>query len=174
MDRKTSQRKSSIERRRSIMETTLVILKPDCVNRNLLGEVIHRFEQKGLKIIGMKLHHLSDKLLDEHYAHLKDKPFFPKLKTFMQHAPSLLIALQGADAVAVVRAMAGVTNAREALPGTIRGDYAMSIQANIIHASEDQAQAKAEVTRFFKQEELFNYEKIDLTMVYAEDERGSN
>ncbi len=153
------------------MEQTLIIMKPDAVNRSIVGEIMNRFERKGLKIVGMKMEHLSDELIEEHYSHLTDKPFFPRIKQFMQTTPSILLVLEGKDVVEVVRKMAGVTYGIEALPGTIRGDYSMSIQNTIIHASDSKETAEKEVKRFFKKNEMFSYEKIDLEMIYAEDER---
>ncbi|MDO8627130.1 MAG: nucleoside-diphosphate kinase [Candidatus Diapherotrites archaeon] len=152
------------------MERTLVIIKPDAVNRNLIGEVLHRFERKGVKIVGMKMVHLDDKILEEHYAHHKGKSFFPKLKEFMKKAPSIVLVLEGNEIIEVVRKFAGVTKGTEALPGTIRGDFSLSVQANIIHASDSKEAAQAEIKRFFSDKEIFSYPKIDSTYVYAEDE----
>src|SRR3990167_3355563 len=115
------------------MEKTLVIFKPDALNRGVIGEIIERFENKGLKIVGLKMKHLDDPVLDEHYAHLKDKPFFVAYKKFMMRAPSLVMALEGNRAVEVVRAMAGPTYGVEAAPGTIRGDYSIRQRNKIIH-----------------------------------------
>ncbi|MEI8364422.1 MAG: nucleoside-diphosphate kinase, partial [archaeon] len=98
--------------------------------------MLHRFERKGLKIIGIKMVHLDDDLLHDHYAHLKDKPFFPRLKRFMQSTPSIVCALDGLNAVTVVRNLAGVTKGYDALPGTIRGDFSISGQCNVVHASD--------------------------------------
>jgi len=153
------------------MERTLVIIKPDGINRSIAGEIIHRFERKGLKIVGLKMMHLSDELLDEHYEHHKGKPFFQKLKDFMKSAPALLVVLEGNNAVEVVRIMAGPTRGYEALPGTIRGDYSISQQHNIVHASDAPETAEKEIKRFFADEEIFPYKRIDWEMVYAVDER---
>lgn len=153
------------------MEKTLVLLKPDALQRNLLGKIIERFEQKGLKIVGLKMMQLSDVLLDEHYAHHKDKPFFQGLKSFMKESPVVAIVLEGLEAVSVVRSMCGPTQSRQALPGTIRGDFSMSRQANIIHASDSPENSEKEVWRFFNQDELFDYKKIDFEQIYVEDER---
>lgn len=153
------------------MEQTLVIVKPDGVNRGIVGEVVHRFERKGLKIVGMKMMHLSDELLDTHYEHHKGKPFFQKLKDFMKSAPSLLLVLEGNNVIEVVRMMAGPTRGYEAGPGTIRGDYSISQQHNIVHASDAPETAEKEIKRFFKEGEIFSYKRIDWEMVYAVDER---
>ncbi len=154
------------------MERTLVIIKPDATNRGLAGEIIHRFERKGFKIVAMKMKHLSDKVLEEHYAHLKDKPFFPGIKKFMQRAPSILMVLEGRRVVDVARKLAGVTEGTEAMPGTIRGDFSLSLQATIIHASDSKETAEKEIRRFFSKEEIYDYEKIDSDLIYSESERG--
>lgn len=152
-------------------EQTLVLLKPDALQRNLLGEIIHRFERKGLKIIGMKMIHLSDAQLDEHYAHIKDKPFFPGNKAFMSSYPVVAMVLSGIRAVNVVRTLLGPTKGHEAPAGTIRGDYSMSTQANIAHASDSLETAKGEVKRFFSEKELFSYKKLDFDLSYSDDEK---
>jgi len=151
------------------LERTLVIFKPDALNRGLIGEILHRFERKGLKIVGMKMLHLSDEVLAEHYAHHKDKPYYPRIKRFMQSAPSIAMVLEGNRAVEVVRSLSGVTRGYEATAGTIRGDYSMGVQ-NIVHASDSVVNADIEIARFFKDHEVFNYEKIDTNMVYSEEE----
>ena len=118
------------------MEQTLVILKPSAIQRALVGEVIKRFEQKGLLLTGIKMIQLSDKILDEHYAHLVDRPFFKRIKDSMMITPVIVTCWKGKDAVRVVRAMTGSTNSRDAVPGTIRGDFSMSLQENIVHTSD--------------------------------------
>lgn len=153
------------------MERTVVLVKPDGVQRGLIGEIIHRFERKGLHLVGLKMVNLSDELLDEWYVHHKDKPFFPGLKSYMQSYPVVAMAWQGTDAVATVRKMIGITKAREAEIGTIRGDFAMSQQLNLIHASEHAEAASKELGLLFEEGELFDWEKKDLQHVYAEDER---
>ena len=153
------------------MEQTLVIIKPDALTRGIVGELLHRFERKGLKIVGLKLSHLSESQLHEHYAHHKTKPFFPALIAFMRSAPSVVVALEGNNAVDIMRRMAGETSGLKATPGTIRGDYSLSNQNNIIHASDSVAAAKAELKRFFNAEDLFHYQRIDVDMLYAKDER---
>ena len=152
------------------METTLVLLKPSCVQRQLIGEVLTRFERRGLRISGMKMMQLSDEILREHYAHLADKPFCPSLAASMQASPVVALALSGVDAVKVVRAMAGVTNGREAAPGTIRGDFSMSNQQNIVHASDSVENAAIELRRFFRPEEIFDYQSGAFTYVYGDGE----
>jgi len=147
------------------MERTLIIIKPDGLQRNLVGEIIGRFERKGLKIIGMKMVQLDDLKLEEHYSHLKDKPFFGDIKKFMKSYPVLLMALEGVQVVQAVRLIVGSTNAVEADAGTIRGDLAMS-NKNLVHASDSLENAEAEVKRFFNEDELFDYAKLDSDMIF--------
>lgn len=149
-------------------EKVLIIMKPDAIQRNLIGEIIGRFERKGLKINGLKMIKLEDVLLEEHYAHIKDKPFFAGIKTFMKSSPVVVMALSGIGAVDSVRIIVGPTKSFEAPGGTIRGDLAMSIQSNCVHASDTIENGIAEVNRFFKDEELFAYGKIDQAMIYAD------
>ncbi len=151
------------------MDKTLVIVKPGAVRRGLIGRVIQRFEDKGLKIIAMKMKRLDDKILEEHYAHLKDKPFFPRLSRSMKASPVVLMVVEGKDVVEVVRKMAGPTNGREALPGTIRGDFSMSIQNNVVHASDSKESAEKEIKRFFSDDEIHEYSKNE-KLIYADDE----
>src|ERR1044071_4185525 len=154
------------------MERTLVLIKPDAVQRGLIGRILARFEDKGLKVAGMKFMKLTDTLLNEHYAHLADKPFFPGTKRFMTLTPVVAICLEGLDSVETVRRLCGITKAREAAPGTIRGDWAMSVQANLVHASDSLETARAEVSRFFDDAELFAYDSFLARAVYSEDELG--
>lgn len=139
-----------------MLERTLVLLKPSTVERALIGEIINRFEKKGLRIAGMKMLQLDDDILAEHYAHLKNKPFFGILKASMMKTPVVAMCLEGVDAIAVVRYITGYTNGRKADPGTIRGDYCMSNQQNIVHASDSPEAAEAELKRFFRPEEIFD------------------
>lgn len=152
------------------MEKTLVILKPSCVQRSLIGEVISRFEKKGLRLAGMKMMQLNNTILNEHYAHLKDKPFFERVKKSMQSSPVIVQCWEGIDAAKVVRNIIGITNGRSAAAGTIRGDFSVSAQENIVHASDSAESAKTELNRFFKEDEIFNYELSTLAYLYANDE----
>ncbi|MDR2475425.1 MAG: nucleoside-diphosphate kinase [Bacteroidales bacterium] len=152
------------------METTFVILKPGTVQRGLIGEVINRFERKGLQLVGMKLQQLTPKILTEHYSHLASKSFFPAILASMMASPVVLCCWRGVDAVRVVRSLCGVTNSRDALPGTIRGDYGMSVQENVVHASDSVETAIEEVKRFFKPEEIFEYSPLNQRFVYSSDE----
>ena len=152
------------------MENTLVILKPSTIQRQLIGEIISRFEKKGLLLSGIKMVWLADNILNEHYAHLKNKPFFEQVKKSMKATPVIACCWTGKNAVSVVRAMAGSTNGREALPGTIRGDYSVSVQENIIHTSDSIETAIVELKRFFKEEELFSYQLNLRSSIYANEE----
>ncbi|SFL51248.1 nucleoside-diphosphate kinase [Proteiniphilum acetatigenes] len=152
------------------MELTLVILKPSAVQRGIMGEVISRFERKGIQIVGMKMVELTDEILSEHYSHLAGKSFFGRVKDAMRVSPVVVMALKGLNVINVVREMAGVTNGREAQPGTIRGDYSMSVQENIVHASDSQETAQAELKRFFSENEIFNYSHYLIPYLYANDE----
>jgi nucleoside-diphosphate kinase len=153
------------------MERTLVLIKPDALQRDLVGEIITRLERKGLKLVGIKMMTLSDDLLEIHYSHLIARDFFPEVKTFMRKTPVIACCWQGTDCVNTVRLLCGITKAREAEPGTIRGDLAMSVQANLVHASDSLDTAKVEIERFFKAEELFEYEDVLEPFVYSFRER---
>lgn len=155
-----------------MMERTLIIVKPDALQRNLMGDILSRFEKKGLKIVGMKMIKLEDMLLDEHYSHHKDKPFFDGLKKYMKSSPVVLLVLEGLEVIDAVRLIVGPTKGRSADAGSIRGDLSMSQQANLVHASDSALNATAEIKRFFNETELFTYTKGDWEWVYAEDERS--
>jgi nucleoside-diphosphate kinase len=160
------------ETKRNPKERTLIILKPDALQRGLLGEMVHRFERKGIKIVGLKMMRLNDSILNRHYAAHKEKPFFEPTKKFMQLLPVVVIVLEGLEVARVARAMCGPTDGKNAPMGTIRGDFGMSISSNIVHSSEDAVAAKREIGIFFTPKEIFSYEKPDLQFFYAEDELG--
>lgn len=149
-------------------EQTLVILKPDTVHRGLVGEIVNRFERKGLKIVGMKMIQLEDALLEAHYAHIKDKPFFGGIKAFMKSAPVVVMALSGIEAVSATRLIVGPTKGYEASAGTIRGDFSLSTQSNIVHASDSVENGVVEVARFFKEDEIFAYKRNDFDFIHAD------
>ena len=149
-----------------MIEQTLVILKPDALLRWITGKVIDRLEAKGLKLVASKMILLTDELLRQHYSHLVDKPFFWNLVDYMTSAPVIVQVWEWKEATSVVRLMAGVTNPRQAQPGTIRWDFAIDIPKNVIHASENWEIAQQEISRFFKQEEIFSYKRIDEDMLY--------
>lgn len=152
------------------MQVTLVILKPSALQRGILGEVISRFEKKGLQIVGVKMLNLTDNELEIHYSHLVDKPYYSRIKDSIQASPVIVMALKGVDVVNVVRKVTGVTNGREADPGTIRGDFSVSVQENIVHASDSAETAEIELKRFFNTDEIFNYPQLTIRSVYAGDE----
>ncbi|MEG1837808.1 MAG: nucleoside-diphosphate kinase [Bacteroidaceae bacterium] len=153
-----------------MIEQTLVILKPGTLQRGLIGEITTRFERKGLKLVGMKMVQLTDAVLSEHYAHLSGKSFFQRVKDSMMTAPVIVCCYEGVDAIQTVRTLAGPTNGRLAAPGTIRGDYSVSFQENIVHASDSPETAKTELSRFFKPEEIFEYRQASFDYLYANDE----
>ncbi|USN58795.1 MAG: nucleoside-diphosphate kinase [Candidatus Peribacteria bacterium] len=142
------------------MQTTLVLLKPDCVDRGLIGAVISRFEAKGLKISGMKMMQLDEAIINEHYDFLKDKPFFPDIKAYMVRTPVVAMAISGVNAISIVRALGGATNPVDANPGTIRGDFGLTIDGNIMHASDSEETAEIELQRFFGGKDVFEYSRV--------------
>lgn len=154
-----------------MQEQSLIIIKPDAIQRGLVGEITHRFEKKGLKLIGMKMMTLSQLMLKQHYAHIADKPFFGDISHFMQSSPVIVQCWEGLEAVNAIRIICGITKAREADSGSIRGDLAMSIQCNVVHASDSVENAKKELKHFFGDGELFDYDKAEYVFVYSDDER---
>lgn len=150
------------------VERTVVLLKPDALQRDLLGQILVRFERKGLKIVGLKLAQPTGELWDEHYSHHVEKPFYKGLKAFMMHGPLVAIALEGLGAINEVRKIVGATNPQEADAGTIRADFSMSIAANLVHASDAAETAADELKRFFREDELFSYEKISDQYILAD------
>ncbi len=150
------------------LQRTVVLLKPDALQRDLLGEIINRFERKGLKIVGLKFIRLTDDLLDTHYAHLSDKPFFESLKKFMMQTPVVGLVLEGLEAVSEVRKIIGSTNPRQADAGTIRADFSMNLPSNLIHASDSEDTAQDEIKRFFSHDEIFSYEKMSDRYLFGE------
>ncbi len=153
------------------VEQTLILLKPDTLQRGLIGPVIARLEARGLQMVGLKMLKLDKAKCDEHYAHLVGKSFYPGLVSFMTSSPIVALVVSGPEAVKVVRDMCGPTNARNAMPGTIRGDYSLSTQYNVIHASDSLETAQKEVARFFKKDELFVWERTLDKLTAAADEK---
>lgn len=152
------------------MEKTIILLKPDAIQRELVGEIITRIERKGLKIIGMKMMQLNDEILDEHYAHLADLPFFEEIKAFMKSSPIICLCVEGVDAIETVRNITGITLSRKAQVGTIRGDFGMGIQSNLVHTSDNLENATLEIKRFFEYNEIFSYEKLLERLIYSSQE----
>ena len=154
------------------MQRTVVLVKPDGLQRGLIGPIMARFEQKGLKLVGLKMMRLTDKLLDTWYAHHKEKSFFADLKNFMTWTPIVAMVWEGQEAVSAVRKLAGVTKGYEAEAGSIRGDYAMSGSQNLIHASDEPGNAEKEIGLIFTPDELFEYENAEECLIYSDFERG--
>ena len=154
------------------MQRTVVLVKPDGLQRGLIGQIVHRFEQKGLKLVGLKMMRLNDEILDTWYAHHKEKSFFADLKAFMTWTPIVAMVWEGQEAVAAVRKLVGVTKGYEAEAGSIRGDFAMSGSQNLIHASDEPKNAEKEIGLIFSAEELFEYENSSECLIYSDFERG--
>lgn len=137
------------------MQKTLIIFKPDCMEKRHVGAVIDRFEKAGFTIIGCKMTRLQPPVLREHYAHVADKPFYPEIEQFMSSRPVIVMALQGEAIVQKVRDLLGPTDSRKAAKGTIRGDFGTEMMKNVVHASDSDENAKSEIARFFKPDEIF-------------------
>ena len=152
------------------MEKTLILVKPNAIQRGIVGDIVTRFERKGLRLVGMKMMFMTDEIVAEHYAHLVERPFYPYLKASMQAAPIIACVVEGAEAVETVRLMVGATNSRRALPGTIRGDFSMSGEQNVVHASDSVENALAEINRFFAPGELYDYESAITSFEYGGEE----
>lgn len=152
------------------MERTLVLLKPDCVQRKLAGEVISRFENKGLNIIAMKMLQVTPELSKRHYHEHVEKPFYPGLEAFITASPIVAIVLEGLESIRVVREMLGATSGLKAAPGTIRGDFSGSRQMNLVHASDGPDAADREIELYFGSDELFPYEPTLTPFMRAGDE----
>lgn len=153
------------------MQRSAVLVKPDGLQRALIGEIISRFERKGLKLIGLKMTVMTDEQLSDWYVEHKDKSFFGDLKSFMGSMPIVAMAWEGIDAVKTIRKLVGTTSGREAEGGSIRGDFSMSQQLNLIHASSDEAAGEREIAIVFKPSELHKYSTILEQVIYAEYER---
>ncbi len=151
-------------------EKTLLLIKPDAIQRGLIGDILARFERKGFKIIGMKMLRMSKEMAKEHYAHLVSKPFYPDLEKFVTEHPLVAVVIEGKEAVEVTRLIVGPTNASKAPGGTIRGDLSNSTSRNIIHASDSKETAEKEVHRFFRKDEMFEYKLNNEQYLSAPDE----
>ncbi len=152
------------------MQRSLVLLKPDCVERRLVGEMISRFEAKGLRIVAMKLIRVTPELSQKHYAEHVSKPFYKGLEEFITSAPVVALAIEGLEAITVIRNMLGATSGLKAAPGTIRGDYSISRQMNLVHASDGEEAAARELGLYFSKAEFCDYEPIIAPMLQAADE----
>ncbi len=152
------------------VQQSVVLVKPDALQRGLLGEIIHRFERKGMKLVGLKMMRLTDEILDEWYAHHKDKAFFSDLKKFMKSSPIVAMLWEGIDAIRVVRKIVGATSGREAEAGSIRGDFSMSQQLNLIHASDGEESAKKERHLVFSDKEVIYWQSAEEALFYSQEE----
>lgn len=152
-------------------ERTLILLKPDAVHRRLCGEILSRIENKGFKIVGLKLLRVTPELSRQHYAEHVSKPFYPQLESFITAAPIVAICVEGPEVITVMRGLMGKTNGREAAPGTIRGDYSASRQMNLIHGSDGPEAAAREIKLYFRPDELFDYPLTLADWLGAADER---
>jgi len=152
------------------MERSLVLLKPDCVQRRLMGEIITRFENKGLNIIGMKMLQVTPEMAKQHYAEHVEKPFYPGLEAFITGGPIVAMCIEGIDVIQVIRDMLGATNGRNAAPGTVRGDYSASRQMNLVHASDGPEAAERELNLYFDPAEICPNEPTLTPWLKAADE----
>lgn len=152
------------------MQQSIVLVKPDGLQRGLIGEIIGRFERKGLKLVALKMVQLDDAILDQWYAHHKEKPFFPSLKGFMMQSPIVAMVWEGVEAIDTIRKLVGVTKGRAAEAGSVRGDLAMSQSNNLIHASDSVEGAAKEKGLIFSTEEVYSYKGALDLVVYSEDE----
>jgi nucleoside-diphosphate kinase len=153
------------------MERTLVLLKPDCVQRRLMGKVLSRFEEKGLNVIGLKMLQVTPQLAKTHYAEHVQKPFYPGLEKFITASPIVAMVVEGLEVIRVVRDMLGATSGLKAAAGTIRGDYSSSRQMNLVHASDGTEAAAKEIALYFKPEEVLPYEPTLIDWFKAGDEK---
>lgn len=153
------------------LQRSVVLIKPDALQRGLVGEIVSRFERKGLKLMGLKMMNLDESFLDQWYDHHKDKPFFKDLKKFMTSAPVVAMLWEGLECIKTVRGLCGVTTGYEAEAGSIRGDFSMSGQHNVIHASDSEETATKEESLVFDKDEVFDYDKGDYLWVYSIEER---
>jgi nucleoside-diphosphate kinase len=147
------------------MQQTLILLKPDCVQRRLVGVLIQRFEQKGLRLVGLKLVRAGRDLAERHYGVHRGKPFFDSVVQFLSSGPTVAMVWEGREAVAVARALMGPTDGTKAAPGTIRGDFALSVQNNLIHGSDSPENAAGEIGLWFRPEELVGYQPVDTAWI---------
>jgi nucleoside-diphosphate kinase len=147
------------------MERTLILLKPDCVQRRLCGDILARFERKGLRLVALKLLQAPRALAEKHYEVHKERPFYPSLVQFLTSGPTVALVLEGREAITVARNIIGATDGVKAAPGTIRGDYAISVQNNLVHGSDSVENAQKEMALWFKGEELTNYTPVDTSWV---------
>ena len=150
------------------MQRTLVIIKPDAIQRSLIGSIITRFENKGMQVVGCKLMQITEEISAKHYAELADKPFYPRIRDYMTDGPSIIMVLQGPKAINIVRSVMGSTFGQDAQPGTIRGDYSNG-GFNLVHGSDSPESAQREIALFFKPEEIIDYKMANELYLYGND-----
>jgi nucleoside-diphosphate kinase len=148
------------------VEKTFLMVKPDGVQRNLVGEVVNRFERKGFKLVGAKLMQITDELASEHYGEHKERPFFGELVDFITSGPVFAMVWEGENVIKTAREMMGKTNPAEAAPGTVRGDYGVTVGKNVIHGSDSPESAEREINLFFDKKELVSYDKQEKVWIY--------
>lgn len=148
------------------MERTFLMVKPDGVQRNLIGEIVSRFEKKGFQLVGAKLMNISQELAEQHYGEHKERPFFGELVDFITSGPVFAMVWEGENVIATARQMMGATNPKDAAPGTIRGDFGVTVGKNVIHGSDSPESAAREIGLFFKKEELVSYSKLMNEWIY--------
>ncbi len=158
--------KNSIKGWIEMVERTFLMVKPDGVQRNLIGEIVQRFERKGFQLIGAKLMTVSTELAEKHYGEHKEKPFFNELVEFITSGPVFAMVWEGENVIETARKMMGSTNPKDALPGTIRGDFGLTVGKNVIHGSDSKESAEREIALFFDEKELVNYEKLINNWLY--------
>lgn len=153
------------------MQRTLILLKPDCMERRLAGTILNRLERKGFRLVAMKMLSVTEALARQHYAEHVEKSFFPPLQAYITSNPVIAMVLEGREVIATVRKMVGATNGIQAEPGTIRGDFAVSGQRNLVHASDSELSAEREIAIFFQPEELVEWKTVDDSLYLAEHEQ---
>jgi len=149
-----------------MIQKSFVMMKPDAVQRRLMGKILSRFEEKGLQIVAVKLMQIDEELAKTHYGEHAEKPFFPSLVEYITSSPSLAMVIEGEEAITTIRKLVGATNPLEADLGTIRGDYGMDTGRNIIHASDSPASAEREIGLFFNEDEICDYQIVDNDLIY--------
>ncbi len=149
-----------------MIQKSFVMMKPDAVQRRLMGKILSRFEEKGLQIVAVKLIQIDEELAKTHYGEHAEKPFFPSLVEYITSSPSLAMVIEGEEAITTIRKLVGATNPLEADLGTIRGDYGMDTGRNIIHASDSPASAEREIGLFFNEDEICDYQIVDNNLIY--------
>jgi nucleoside-diphosphate kinase len=158
----------------NFIQQTVILVKPDALQRGLVGEIVSRFERKGLKLVGIKMINFTDEIVEEWYAHHKDKSFFADIKKFMTWTPIVAMVWEGVECIDAVRKIVGITKSRAAEAGSIRGDLGMSGSQNLIHASDSVKSAAKEISLIFKPHEIFAYKSVSESLIYSEEDLKEN